>query len=623
MNSSIADTPGVEPDTHSLRALTFFIGMVALLMLLLFRFVQLQVFDHDNYVLRSDSNRIIERPIEPVRGVIFDRDGVPLATSSAIWTLSIVREEVPDLDALLIRLRDALSLNQLDLDGFDRRLRQNRRPYEPVVLKFGLTLEQRAIIAVDRFHLPGVRVESRTLRNYPLDGLFAHAVGSVRRISSEDYASIDREEYRGADYIGKLGLEARYESLLRGNLGSQTLEVRASGRVTRPLEVVPPANGQDLHTELSSVLQEAAVQALDDQHGAIVAIDPRSGGIRALVSMPTYDPNLFVTGLSPEQYASLTADPKGPLFNRAVAGLYAPGSTVKPIIGLAGIAHAHTTWERTIYDPGYFRLPGSSRRYRDWTWRPGGIGGHGEVDLHRAIYRSANVYFYEMASRMPPNQITDFLYAFGFGQVRSIDVPGAESGLVPTPDWKRAYRNDQWRPGDNLNISIGQGALQVTPLQLATATAIIARRGQPFRPYLHRRAIDNGLINPVEAPALQLASPEDYERMVEAMQAVIHRGYMGAGQNGTAWAYIGMDIPYSMAGKSGTSQVVRQQQGEYVSSEDLAPEFRNHAWFVAFAPTEAPSIAVAVLVEHGGSGSRSAAPVARAVIDAWMDMQAS
>ncbi len=622
MISQPADAPGIEPDTHSVRALTLFVGMVALLTLLLFRFIQLQVLYYDQYTLRSDSNRIIERPLEPIRGVVFDRDGVPLATSSNIWTLSIVREEVPDLDALLTRLSDALDLTEEDMDRFDRRLRQNRRPYEPVALKFGLTLEQRAIIAVDRFHLPGVQIEPRTLRNYPFGGTFAHAVGSVRRISSEDYAVIDRENYRGAEYIGKLGLEARYESILRGELGGQTLEVRASGRVTRPLEVIAPVNGRDIHTELSAVLQEAAVQALGLQHGAVVAIDPRDGGIRALVSAPSYDPNLFVMGLSAEQYASLTASPKGPLFNRAVAGLYAPGSTVKPIIGLAGIAHRQTDWERTIDDPGYFRLPGGSRRYRDWTWRPGGVGGHGEVDLHRAIYRSANVYFYEMASRMPPHQLTDFLYAFGFGQVTSIDVPGAVDGLVPTPDWKRVNRNDEWRRGDNLNLSIGQGALQVTPLQLATATAIIARRGEPVRPYLFRGAKDNGLIDSIEAPALMLPTGEDYERMVDAMRAVVHRGSMGAGQNGTAWAYIGMDIPYSMAGKSGTSQVVRQEQGEYVDSENLAPELRNHAWFVAFAPTEAPSIAVAVLIEHGGSGSRSAAPVARAIIDTWMEMQA-
>ncbi len=622
MISQATDAPGIAPDTHSLRALILFVGMVVLLMLLLFRFIQLQVFYYDKYALRSDSNRIIERPLEPIRGVIFDRDGVPLATSSNIWTLSIIREEVPDLDALLARLSDALGLIQEDLDQFDRRLRENRRPYEPIALKFGLTLEQRAIIAVDRFHLPGVRIEPRTLRDYPFAGIFAHAVGSVRRISSEDYALIDRANYRGAEYIGKLGLEARYESVLRGEVGEQTLEVSASGRVTRPLEVIAPVNGRNIHTELSAVLQEAALQALDGQNGAVVAIDPRNGGILALVSAPGYDPNLFVTGFSAEQYENLTASAKGPLFNRAVAGLYAPGSTVKPIIGLAGIASQQTDWERTIYDPGYFQLPGSSRRYRDWTWRPGGVGGHGEVDLHRAIYRSANVYFYEMASRMPPHQLTDFLYAFGFGQVTSIDVPGAVSGLVPTPDWKRTYRNDEWRPGDNLNMSIGQGALQVTPLQLATATAIIARRGEAFRPYLYRGAKDNGLIDAIEAPVLMLPSQEDYERMAEAMQAVVHRGFMGAGQNGTAWAYIGMDIPYSMAGKSGTSQVVRQEQGEYVSPEDLAPEFRNHAWFVAFAPTEAPSIAIAVLVEHGGSGSRSAAPVARAIIDAWMEMQA-
>ncbi len=622
MISASAQGPVIETGQHSLRVLIFFVGMVLLLSLLLFRFVQLQFINHDDYVLRSDSNRIVEQPLEPVRGVIFDRDGVPLATMRSSRTLSIVREEVPDLDGLLAQLQHMFTLTEAELDGFSQRMRENRRPYEPVALKFDLTLPEQAMISVDRYHLPGVRLESRNLRYYPFGDLFAHAVGSVRRISSDDYTTIEHTNYRGAQYIGKLGLEQQYETRLRGVLGAETLEVRASGRVTRQLAARPPAKGKDLHTELSMVLHETALQALGEHHGAVVAIDPRSGAIRALVSTPSYDPNLFITGLSAEQYQSLTADPRGPLFNRATTGLYAPGSTIKPIIGLAGIASQHTDWQRSLWDPGFFRLPGSSRQYRDWTWRPGGVGGHGEVDLHRAIYRSANTYFFELASRMKPEQISGYLSDFGFGRTLSLDIPGVLPGLVPTPEWKRTYRNDEWRPGDNLNLSIGQGYLLVSPLQLATATAILANRGRLIRPYLfsgaHAAAGNAGLATPI------LPSPgqEDFERMAEAMKAVVHRGNMGYGGNGTAWAYIGMDIPYSMSGKSGTAQVVRQQQGEYVTSEDLPVESRNHAWFVAYAPTEAPSIAVAVLVEHGGSGSETAAPVARAVIDAWMAQEA-
>lgn len=614
---------GGEGDTHSPRVLSFFVGMIVLFLLLMFRFVQLQVIDYDDYALRSESNRVIERPIEPIRGAILDREGVPLASTRLSWTLSIVREQVPDLDALLSTLQSKLGLTPRELENFQRGLRENRRPYEPVALKFDLTLEQRAMVSVDRYHLPGVRIEARNLRDYPLKGLFAHAVGSVRRISVEDYADLDHTNYRGAKYIGKLGLERHYETLLRGRLGQETLEVRASGRVTRTINAVAPVKGEDLYTELSVALHETAEQALAGRRGAVVAIDPRDGAIRALVSTPNYDPNLFVTGLSTQQFADISKDPQGPLFNRAVAGLYSPGSTVKPMIGLSALAHGLTDWERTIEDPGWFRLPGSSHLYRDWTWRPGGYGGHGTVDLYRAIYRSANVYFFELASRLEPAHMTDSLARFGFGEDLSLDVSNAALGLVPTPEWKLVKRNDSWRVGDNLNMAIGQGSLLASPIQVATAAAILARRGRIVRPFLYRRALQQSGFEPGTVAPPVTPSQEDHEQIVRAMEAVVHRGNMGPGGNGTAWAYIGLDIPYRMAGKSGTAQVIRQQQDEYVSSEDVPPENRNHAWFMAFAPVDAPSIAVAVLIEHGGSGSSSAAPVARAVIDAWMHQQAA
>jgi penicillin-binding protein 2 len=401
-------------------------------------------------------------------------------------------------------------------------------------------------------------------------------------------------------------------------VGHQRVETDARGRITRVLDRVPPVAGQNLHLHLDVPLQMAASNALGDRRGAIVVIDPRTGGILALVSKPGYDPNQFVGGVDRATYAWLRDHPDTPMFNRALRGQYAPGSTFKPFVGLAGLAAGETTWERTIQDPGFYRLPGQSRMYRDWSWRPGGGGGHGTVGMQRAIYRSSNTYFYDLGVKVGIDRLAAFVGQFGFGRMPALDLPEAATGLLPTPEWKRAFRNEPWYPGDSVNLGIGQGDLLVTPLQLAAATAVIAARGKRPLPRMLLDA-DGDLeeLRSAEPAPVKLADPADWQRMAEAMADVVHRGNQGYGQNGTAWFHIGRDIPYRMAGKSGTAQVVGIPQGMRHDDLELSERQQKHAWFVAFAPVENPEIALAVLVENGGGGSSVAAPVAREVIDAW------
>jgi penicillin-binding protein 2 len=378
----------------------------------------------------------------------------------------------------------------------------------------------------------------------------------------------------------------------------------------------------DVTLHLDSRLQIAATAALGERRGAIVALDPATGGILALVSNPGYDPNLFVTGISSEQYDDMVDSVQTPLFNRAVNGQYSPGSTFKPVVALAGISNDVITWEDEIEDPGWFKLPNQDRIYRDWSWRPGNSGGQGTVDLNRAIYRSSNVFFYNLASRLTIAQLGAFASQFGIGQQLAVDVADASDGLMPDPIWKMGAKGEVWYPGDNVNLGIGQGDLLVTPLQLATMAMVIANRGRVVRPRMLNLFGD--APTPMEyephraPPDVAGPNPDDWERMVDAMEDVVHRGNKGYGQNGVAWAHIGRNIDYRMAGKSGTSQVVEIKQGEEYDEEQLDEFKRKHAWFIAFAPADAPKIVLAVLVENGGGGSSVAGPVAREVLDFYM-----
>ena len=619
---SIKD-PGREQELFVGRAITLFALVVILFAILVARMLTLQVVEHETYQLRADNNRTQIQTLAPSRGMIYDRNGRLLADNQTSFSLAIVAERVEDIESLLSAIVEILSLNTQQVERIREELAKRSRPDSAVVILEALSEKQVALLAVNRHRLPGIEVVSRLIRSYPMGAIAAHAVGSVRRLTKEDLATIEPVQYSGSQFIGKRGVEAFYEKSLHGKVGYQKVETDAYGRVRRVLDVQGAQTGQNLTLHLDSKLQAASVEALDGRRGAIVALDPATGGVLAMVSQPSYDPNLFVSGMSSSQFKELSNSIYLPLFNRAVNGQYAPGSTFKPVVGLAGISSATTDWEETIEDNGLFKLPGQDRLYRDWSWTKDNSGGQGEVNLNRAIYRSSNVYFYDLASRMEVDTLLGFAGQFGFGRNLALDIPQASSGLLPTPSWKRNVKNQPWYPGDSVNLGIGQGDLLATPLQMATVAATIANRGRVVRPKMLLccgDAIDemNGVEEPPQIVGL---SEEDWESMVASMEDVVHRGGKGFRGNGTAWAYIGQKIGYRMAGKSGTAQVVEINQGEVYDEEALTEFRRKHAWFIAFAPVDNPTIAVAVLVENGGGGSSIAAPVARAVIDAHLSQE--
>ncbi len=593
------------------RVVMAFACAMLLTLLLAGRMLYLQVIQHDRYTTISESNRIQVQSIPPVRGLIVDRHGELLADNAPSFSLNLVTEQISSLDETLDRVENRIGLTTEQRSRFERRLRRKQRPYESVPLLHRLSQEDIARISVDQYAMPGVHIEASLVRHYPLSDLVTHAVGSVRRINEDDARDLDKVAYSGTDHVGKTGIERFYESRLLGRVGYQRVETDARGRIMQVLSRTDPVPGENLELTLDAGLQRVASEALGEQRGAIVALDTRTGGILAMVSKPGYDPNPFVTGIDHASYALLRDSIDVPLFNRAIQGQYEPGSTLKPFIGLAGLMMGVTTAEHVIDDPGSFQLPDSERLYRDWNWTREGEGGHGKVDMNRAIYRSCNVYFYRLAVELGIDRIHTHLDRFGFGRNLALDLPEAGSGLLPSREWKRSVRNLPWYPGDSVNIGIGQGDVLVTPLQLATAVAILANRGRMVTPHLLRDA-ELSLRPNVDIP-------DDAWRVIsDAMQDVIHRGRRGLGENGTAWAYIGMGIPYRAAGKSGTAQVVGIAQGEEYDDEELDERLRKHAWFVAYAPAEEPQVAVAVLVENGGGGSEVAAPVARKVLDYQM-----
>ena len=613
-----------EPRGKSLLIRTSLIAVCGLVVVLLIigRLLQIQIIEHQVYDTRSINNRIETHSISPPRGLVFDRNGVLIAENTLIQSLAIIPERVEDLDELLEELRKRVDISDAQVDRFRSRVTQRRRPYDPIALRDVLSDSEQATLAVDRYRLPGVVVTPETVRRYPFGGLTAHAIGSVRRITVDDLAQVDEVMYSGTDFIGRLGIEKFYETSLHGEVGYRTVEVDAHGRVMKTVQEQQPIIGTTLTLHLDLELQTTADAALGNRRGAVVAIDPQSGGIMAMVSKPTYDPNEFVLGIRLEQMAAMEASREQPLFNRAINGTYAPGSTFKPVIALAALDNDVIGWEDTIEDKGEFQLPGSSRVYRGWSWTKGNPGGQGICDLTRAIYRSSNIYFYDVATQLGIDSIANYARRFGFGEATVLDIPDVESGNVPNDAWKRKRFGESWYPGDTVNLAIGQGYISVTPLQLATYATVLANRGRWVQP---RMLLSSSRALP-ELPALmerplvsdQEFIDENWERLVDAMQDVVHRGNQDYGNNGIAWAHIGMDIAYTMAGKSGTAQVVEIAQGE-AYDEELLDEFqRKHALFIAFAPVSQPRIAVAVIVENGGGGSSVAGPVAREVIDNFL-----
>ena len=583
------------------------------------RMFYLQIIQHDLYTTLSDQNRIQVQSLPPIRGLIYDRNGELIADNIPSYSLTITKERVDDLDRTIAFLDSLIGLTSDQIESFNRRLDRRKRPFESVPILFRLTQEEIARVSVNRYVIPGVDVEAKLVRHYPKGELMAHAVGSVRRINEEDARKLDSVAYSGTDHIGKIGVEKFYEKVLLGKVGYRRVETNARGQVMKVLDYTSPKPGANLVLHVDTGLQQVASDALGDRRGTVVALDPRTGGILALVSKPSYDPNLFVTGIDFATYNKLRDSPDVPLFNRALQGQYEPGSTIKPFIGLAGLVTGTTNESYTIEDPGWFKLPNNTRLFRDWNWTKKNDGGHGKVSIQKAIYRSCNVYFYQLASKLGIDALHQHLAWFGFGKNMAIDLPEARSGLLPSRAWKMSARQEPWFPGDTVNIGIGQGDILVTPLQLATAVAILANRGKPVTPRMLMRGSEIG-IGPRIAAQNDLDQVSEYvwDLIIDSMEMVVHRGNRGFNGNGTAWAYIGRGIKYRMAGKSGTAQVVGIAQGEEYDEDLLDERLRKHAWFIAFAPVDDPVIAMVVLLENGGGGSKFASPIARKVLDYYL-----
>lgn len=597
------------------RVLVALVIMLGLIGVLVSRLYFLQILNHDNFTTLSENNRVQVQPIAPPRGLIYDRNDVLLAENRPVFSVTIVPERVPDMDATLEQLQSILDIPDEDMERFNRRLDEYRRPFSPVPLSYDLSEKEIARMAVHRYELPGVEVEAELVRYYPYSEITSHALGYVGRINQDELRKLDPIEYAGTNYIGKSGVERFYEEALHGKVGYQHVETNARGRTLRVLEKENPVPGDDLRLNLDIRLQQKAFDLLEGRRGAIVAIEPKTGGILALASVPGFDANLFVTGISVDAYKALSESPDKPLFNRALRGQYPPGSTIKPMMAVAGLDSDNTTRDRTVWDPGYYQINGKGRRYRDWKW-----GGHGWTNLEEAIAQSCDVYFYDLGQRMGVDTMHKYLDRFGFGHDTSLDVSGAQSGLLPSSPWKRAVKNQPWYPGDSVNMSIGQGYVLSTPLQLATATAVMANHGKWAQPRMLKQAVgaeSTEQVLPEQTEKdLVLKREQDWGYVVDAMESVVH------GPHGTA-RRIGRDAPYRIAGKSGTAQVFSLAENEQYDADEIRERLRDHALFIAFAPADDPKIAVAVIVENGGGGSSTAAPLARSMMDAWLlDMNA-
>jgi penicillin-binding protein 2 len=578
------------------------------------RLTQLQIFQYDYFSAQSQGNRIRVQPAPPPRGLIFDRRGEVLAENVPSYQLELTPEQVPDLEDTLTRLAE-MGLIEADELPEIRSLIASHRRFDAVAIRQRVTDETVARFAVQRPRFPGVEIRARLARAYPLGPAIGHAVGYVGGISAQDRQTLDERDYAGTSLVGKVGVERSYEDELHGDVGHAEVLVNARGRMMQTLGGDPPVPGRDLVLTLDAGAQLAAWDAMAGRRGAVVAIDPRNGEVLALVSTPAFDPNAFSAGLTRKAFRALQEDPDRPLFNRALRGTYPPGSTIKPILGLAGLQMDVIDPEQRHYCIGFYQLPGKLHRYRDWKRE-----GHGPVDLHDAIAQSCDVYFYDMANDLGISRMAEFLRRFGLGDTTGIDVPGEKGGLVPDPQWKRgafSRREDQvWFPGETVIAGIGQGYMLTTPLQLAHAAATIAARGERYQPTLLRGyRLDNGLEIAAQAarrlPSVGVAAEGDWDRIISAMNAVLQ------GERGTARS-VGADAPFTMAGKSGTAQVFTVAQDEEYNAEEVAERMRDHALFIAFAPLEAPRIAVAVIIENGESGSRAAAPVARAVMETYL-----
>ena len=567
-------------------------------------FLQVTEFDYNSTV--SENNRVHVLPIPPERGFIYDRNGVLLADNQPSFNMTITRERAGDTAKVLDSVFSILHLPEEDRAVFAKAMKQARHPFDPSTLLYELTEDQIALLAVNQFRLPGIDVEAQFVRHYPQGDHFAHSVGYVGRINEKEAKQLDATQYRGTQSIGKTGIERFYENELHGKVGFEEVETNAQGRVMRVLRHTDAVAGKNIVLSLDIKLQEAAEDALGDRRGSIIALDPKTGEVLAMVSKPSFDPNLFVTGISSKDYSGLRDSIDKPLFNRALRGLYAPGSTIKPAVAIAGLDSGVISASTRVFDPGYFQLPNVDHKYRNWNH-----SGDGWVDLNAAIMRSNDTYFYDLASKLGIDRMHDYMAEFGLGQKVSLDMFEESSGLMPSREWKRSTRRQAWFPGETVILGIGQGYMQVTPLQLAQATALIANKGVWNRPHLARTVDGTPPVDEHPIPNLVLRDPRDWDQVNHAMQLVMHdpRGIARAAAQG---------VQYRIAGKSGTAQVVAIKQGERYNRLKTAERNRDNALFVGFAPAQDPQIVISVMIENGEAGGRVAGPVVRKVMDAWL-----
>lgn len=588
--------------------------LLALISMLIARVVYLQIYRHGYYETRSQDNRMRVEVVPPVRGLIFDRDGNLLANNEPAYRLDIVPEQVTDsVKTTVARLSRIVNITEADKQRFYSREKQTPA-FRGTPIRLSLTQAEVARFEVNRERFPGVDIHAGLTRNYPLGKYAAHVIGYVGGITESDLAEIDRKRYRGSSHIGKAGVELSYESKLHGYPGARVVETNAAGRSLHPLDTHPATAGDNLTLTLDSALQKTAYNALGDHDGAVVALDPATGGVLAMVSKPGYDPAPFINGISHADYANLLNNPDKPLYNRALQGQYPPGSTIKPFMAIGALETGVIDPDKKVWCPGYITLDGSSHRYRDWK-----RSGQGWIDLTQAIERSSDVYFYKLGMKLGIDNIHRYGAMFGFGQKTGIDLPRENDGIMPSREWKHGTHHMPWYPGETLITVIGQGYMTTTPLQLAQAVSEIAQRGHAYKPHVLKSWRDpqthtTTAYQPQALPPIELKDKRHWDIVINAMKGVIDSPH------GTAHYYVGMHLKYPIAGKSGSAQVAGLPQNEVAPDlESIPHRLREHALFIAFAPIENPRIAIAVLVEHGGGGSSVAGPIARRVIDSYLD----
>jgi penicillin-binding protein 2 len=590
------------------RIIVAFIVILLLTSGLIVRLVYLQIVGHEHYATLAKDNSIKIEPLVPTRGIIFDRHGKVLAENTQSFSLELIPEQISDLDDTLLRLKALLNIPEEKIDQYQKQRKRQKR-FISTALLTNMSDEEMAKFAVVRPYFPGVDIKTHLIRHYPYYELASHVIGYVGRINEAEMKSLPVAEYRGSTHVGKIGIESTYETELHGKTGYAEIEKNVQSRAINTLNSVMPSPGANLYLTLDIDLQKTAYDALDTFDGAVVAIEVKTGGVLVFASRPGFDPNPFVIGIANDAYQALQASENQPLYNRALRGLYPPGSTIKPFIGLAGLEYNAINAGHKVFCPGYYQLPNVSHHYRDWK-----KGGHGSVNLTEAITQSCDVYFYSLASGLGIDRMHSFLEQFGFGEKSGIDLAGERAGLLPSREWKRNRRNQAWYPGETIITGIGQGFLQVSPIQLARATATLANKGNVVTPFLVNKIVrtDSTSPGPETHQKIMPLNPENINNIVSAMVNVVHDA------RGTAKS-IGKGINYQIAGKTGTAQVFNIKQDEKYNENNIDFKLRDHALFISFAPADDPKIAVAVIVEHGGHGGSVAAPIAGKVIKQFLE----